>query len=642
MKASNSGSTLAVATFGAGASLVAAKMLDERFYFRKDMRIIMGLGSFAIVMKQREIFGWTIADGLEAAAINFKDKSAIEFDDAKYTFIDWNNKANQVARWALSVGVKRGDVIALIMENRPEHMFIWSGLSKIGAVAALINYNLRDKALLHCIAVASCKRIIFGSECADQVMGVASEMDKLGYELFVQGPVSNELNATLQAKLPKAVHIDGSLSSQSREQVSRQYREGVKYTDAAMYIYTSGTTGLPKAAVVRHAKLDGAGTTFPLQFKIRFEDRIYNSGLPLYHSAANNVGGGICLKMGATLVLRKKFSASKFWDEVRQFNCTVIQYIGELCRYLLATPKSPSDKRHSCRLAVGNGLRPDIWKEFQERFNIKEIGEFYGSTEGNVALFNHCVEPRAQGAVGHMGFLMRKFAGLCTLVEYDQGEGEVVRDPKTGLCIECAPGKPGEAIAEMKGRAAGSFDGYLGEKEQSEKKLLRNVFRKGDCWFRTGDLMMQDQNGYYYFLDRLGDTFRWKGENVATTEVAEVVTKVGGVFEANVYGVQIPGKDGRACCAACTTKEGEKINLDEMAEVCIKKLPSYAMPMFIRLTPLMDSTGTMKLQKNKLRDEGIDITKINDAMFFFDPNMKKYVPLTPEVHRSIINGQARL
>jgi len=346
-----------------------------------------------------------------------------------------------------------------------------------------------------------------------------------------------------------------------------------------------------------------------LQFGIRHEDRIYNSGLPLYHSAANNVGGGVCLNTGATLVLRKKFSASMFWKEVGQYNCTVVQYIGELCRYLLATPESPFDKRHNCRLAVGNGLRPDIWERFQTRFNLQEVGEFYGATEGNVALFNLCKTQRARGAVGHMGIIMKQL-GLCTLLRYDPATGDIVRD-KNGRCIECAPGEAGEAVGEMKGRASGSFDGalstmrttaglttlagagYLGDKEQSEKKLLRDVFRKGDCFFRTGDLLMRDALGYYYFVDRMGDTFRWKGENVATTEVAEVVGHTPGVAEATVYGVQIPGKDGRACCAAVVPSGApEQVDLAKLHELASKDLPAYAVPMFVRILPKLATTGT--------------------------------------------------
>ena len=582
---------------------------------------------FAASMKYNELTGWTAADGLEQAAVKFGKKEAIVFDDQVYSFNDWNAKANQVARWAQKVGIKKGDVVAIYMENRPEYMFAWTGLAKIGAVGALINTNLRNKPFLHCLGVANAKHVLFGAELSEGIEGV---LDKISdKELHVQGGSASFARS-----------VDEDWNSGSKSNLPPSVRSGVGYEDACMYIYTSGTTGLPKAAIVKHAKLNGAGAAFSLQFGITGKDRIYNSGLPLYHSAANNIGGGVCLHTGATLVLRKKFSASRFWDEVANYNCTVVQYIGELCRYLLATPPGPSDKNHNARLAIGNGLRPDIWKEFQGRFGLAEVGEFYGATEGNVALFNHCTTPEGQGAVGHMGFIMKQL-GLCTILRYDQDKQELVRDPRTGRCIEALPGEVGEACAEMKGRAAGSFDGYLGDSESSNKKLVKDVFSKGDVFFRTGDLLMRDALGYYFFIDRAGDTFRWKGENVATTEVSEICTSVQGCLESNVYGVEVPGKDGRACCVAVAPGNGP-VDLDQLAEVCLKELPIHAVPVFVRLLSAQETTGTFKNQKVALRNEGMDITKITDEMYFFDASVKKYVPLTLELYNSIVTGAARL
>ena len=349
----------------AGTAAVVTKYLDEKYFVVKDARLLAGFAAFGAVMKMHELTNWTAADGLEDAAAKWPGKDAIVFDDAVYTFADWNAKANQVARWARDQGMKRGDVVAVMVENKPEALFIWTGLAKIGAVAALINNNLRSKPLIHCIRVCGAKRLLFGAEVAEAVATVKDELNADGTQLFVQGG----------AAVLGATPVDDAWRAQSTAPVPKAYRAGTTYNDACMYIFTSGTTGLPKAAIVKHAKLDGAGTAFALQFGIRHEDRIYNSGLPLYHSAANNIGGGVCLRTGATLVLRRKFSASNFWREVAHYNCTVIQYIGELARYLLATPPSPFDKRHNCRLAVGNGLRPDIWEKFQSRFNIKEIGE---------------------------------------------------------------------------------------------------------------------------------------------------------------------------------------------------------------------------------------------------------------------------
>jgi len=619
--------TVAATAAITGISAIGVKQLDEKYFLFKDAKLLFGLSKLGLMIQHHLFTNWTVATGIEEAAVKFSDKDAIVFEDQVYSFQEWEDRANQAARFFRALGVKQHDVVAIYMENRPEFIFAWSGLSKLGAVGALINTNLKHKSLLHCLKVSGASLLLAGSECLDNLRESLDEIRDIGFTVHCEGAI---VDPSMDSSVDK-------FQGYSKAPVPVSWRQGVKFDDACLLIYTSGTTGLPKAAILKHAKIFGAGAAFGIQFNISGEDRIYNSGLPLYHSAATNIGGGLCLIAGCTLVIRRKFSATSFWEDCTKYRCTVVQYIGELCRYLLSAKPGPFDQQHKVRLAVGNGLRPEIWSQFQSRFNICEIGEFYGSSEGNIALFNHATTPRAQGAIGHMGMLMQQL-GFCKILKFNHDTEELVRDPVTGFCIEADFGEPGEAVAEIKDRPAGTFDGYYGSDDQTNKKVLTDVFIKGDRYFRSGDLLTRDDKGYYYFVDRIGDTFRWKAENVSTTEVAGIVSQVPGVVEANVYGVELPGKDGRACCAACVLDE--TFDPKMFADICKKELPAYAIPLFIRSLKQMDTTGTFKTQKVQLRNEGVDPSVVQDKLFFFEND--SYVPMDIHVYNNIITGHSRL
>jgi len=341
---------------------------------------------------------------------------------------------------------------------------------------------------------------------------------------------------------------------------------------------------------------------------------------------------------GITIVTRKKFSVNSFWKDATESKATVIQYIGELCRYLLNQPPGQYDQAHKVRVAIGNGLRPEIWIPFQQRFNIPEIGEFYGSTEGNASLGNHSKTKESAGFVGRQGYLMRKISGV-KIVKFDVDKEEVIRG-KDGFCIECQPGEPGEFIGPIVAtNALSRFDGYT-DPAATKKKILSDVFVKGDSYARTGDLLTRNNQGYYSFIDRIGDTFRWKGENVSTTEVAQVLSVFPGVTEANVYGVQIPGKDGRACMAGIICNEN--LDFNGLLKHCNEQLPSYAVPIFLRKLKEIDITGTFKHQKVELRKEGIDLKVVKDSIYWLSPNSKKYELFNQAVFDQIVSGKAKL
>ncbi|MGH7822405.1 MAG: AMP-binding protein, partial [Candidatus Binatia bacterium] len=353
-----------------------------------------------------------------------------------------------------------------------------------------------------------------------------------------------------------------------------------------------------------------------------------------YHGESNFVGFAVALKAGACFASRRKFSASEFLADVRRHRATGFVYVGELCRYLLRQPTSPLDRDHRLRYASGAGLRPDIWEEFQRRFGIVKIFEMYGATEGNVSLMNRGGRP---GSVGRPYPFQHS---QVRLVRFDVGGQELVRGAD-GFLIECAPEEAGELLGRTD-RGMMHYDGYANDREATERKLVRDGFEKGDSWFRTGDLLRRDADGYFYFVDRIGDTFRWKGENVATQEVAEMLNRCPGVAEASVYGVRVAGEDGRAGMAAIVAAGDGALDPCRLFEHAERTLPSYARPLFVRLSPAIAVTGTLKQQKVAAREEGFDPTKVHDALWFRDDAARTYVPLTLALYEEIQSGRRRL
>ena len=416
-----------------------------------------------------------------------------------------------------------------------------------------------------------------------------------------------------------------------------------KYTlglDVILYIYTSGTTGLPKAAKIATSRFWYMATAPHMLPGLTSDDVVYVS-LPIYHSNGGVIGVGQALLRGCTVVFRKKFSASRFWDDCITHNCTAFLYIGEICRYLLAQPKRDSESQHHIKFAIGNGLREKIWPDFQNRFNIKHIVEFYGATEGNCNAINYC------DRVGSVGFTSRIIpqAYPIFLIKVDETTGQPLRDESTGLCLVCEPGEPGELIGRIKqNNHLRRFDGYA-TKAETEKKIVKDVFFKGDMYFRSGDILEMDELGFFFFKDRRGDTFRWRGENVSTQEVESMVSSVASLKDCAVYGVEVPGVEGRAGMAAIVDPEHELDISNGFAAELSKKLPSYGVPVFLRLMDKIPATGTYKFVKGDLQKQAFNPDSVGkDPLYFLDSTKQPrcYTPLTRESYEDIISGKIRL
>ncbi|MEM9054016.1 MAG: long-chain-acyl-CoA synthetase [Pseudomonadota bacterium] len=561
-----------------------------------------------------------IPDDFEAVVDKYPNNVAWRFEGKLTTYAEMDALANKIANWGLSLGLQAGDTVALFMENRPEYVSLWYGLSKIGVVVGLINHNLTDKALAHCVNIADAKLIITGAE-QDENIRSANGLFEGDPRIWTYGGQEGE-------------DLTSALAAASEKRPDRSHREHLRGKDLCLYVYTSGTTGLPKAARLTHARTQGMMRTFIAPCKITARDRIYLT-LPLYHGTGGLCGVGQALMTGASIVLRRRFSASQFWDDAADQGVTAIVYIGELCRYLVNSPPHPKERAHKIRTGFGNGLRPDIWQDFLDRFNIPHLCEFYGSTEGNVSFIN--VDGKV-GAVGRIpSYLEKNVYGHIAFVKFDVVEEEPVRG-EDGLCLPADPGEPGEALGKVGEETRTRFEGYNDE-AASKKKILRDVFEKGDMWFRTGDLMKKDADGYVYFVDRIGDTFRWKGENVSTNEVAEFVARAPGIATANVYGVSVPGTDGRAGMAAITT-DGE-VDYDGLYAWLGEHLPKYAIPLFIRVQKEAETTGTFKYRKVELVKEGFDPEEVSEPIWFYDPQSSKYEPLTPDAYETIKSGAVK-
>jgi fatty-acyl-CoA synthase len=560
---------------------------------------------------------------IDDLAAEFATASALESRDGSFSYAQLAARANQYAHWGLAQQLAPDDAVALFAANSAEYVAAWLGLTRIGARVALINSNLAGDALAHSIGIASPRLIVADAALAPTLAAVRARLLPSGY--WVLGSSAEDL----QPLGPELARFPGTPPA-------RALYAAPSLDATALYIYTSGTTGLPKAANVTHYRLLRWSRWFAGLLDARPADRMYNC-LPLYHSVGGVVAVGAMLVAGASVVIRSRFSASDFWRDVRDERCTLFQYIGELCRYLVNTPPQPGEDQHALRIACGNGLRPEVWESFQTRFKIPRILEYYASTEGNFSLYN--CEGRS-GSIGRIPpFLAHRLP--VAVLRFDHETQEPARNA-AGLCERCAADEVGEAVGlipEGDGARAGRFEGYA-DAEASRRKVLRDVFKPGDAWYRTGDLMRRDAEGFFYFVDRVGETFRWKGENVSTAEVLSALCAARGVREGVVYGVPVPNADGRAGMAALVVDSD--FDLAGFHATTAARLPPYARPLFLRLLPALEATATFKPRKQDLERLGFDPARIADPLYFDDPRAGGYVVLDAPLHAAIVAGAVRL
>ncbi len=551
---------------------------------------------------------------VEISAEKYAENIAIKFEDITLTYKEFNEWVNRYAHFFISLGLKKGDVVELVMANRPEYLIIVTAIGKIGAITSLINTDLRESSLVHCLNLTPGKFIIVGENCFKIFNDVKLELnlsqDQMLFFLPDQGLISTPEGFIDLSSEAKNFPIDNPSTTVD-----------VETSDSITYIFTSGTTGFPKATLFAHATMVGCYNLLSKILDYSPEDTMYVS-LPLFHS--NTIGPGCATTFGggAALAIGRKFSASKFWDEIRKYDATAFNYIGEMCRYLMNQPPKPDDADNPVKKVLGLGLRPEIWMDFKKRFNIPKIVEYYSATEAVGSFFNYLNFDRTVGCT------MSSYA----IVKYNHEEEKPVINDK-GFMERVSLGESGLLLFELEGTAV--FRGYT-DKKATESKIFHNVFKEGDEWFNTGDLMRDLGNNHAQFVDRLGDTFRWKAHNISTTEVETIINSFDQVLLSTVYGVQIPGTEGRAGMAAIVPRTSvEDFNLKDLTDLLTKNLPHYGIPIFLRFKPELKTTSTFKLKKVKLKKEGFDPDKNDDQMYILLPNESEFTPLTQEIYENI-------
>ncbi|MBP6191120.1 MAG: long-chain-acyl-CoA synthetase [Acinetobacter sp.] len=600
-------------------STVASKLPD---FISKVPHILTGL-------KQAYLRTPTSPTGLgvafEKAVKRNPQGIALLFEDQSYSYQALNEWANQIAHYYLSIGAKKGDVIAVMIENRPELVATIVGLAKIGVTIALVNTSQIAKVLAHSINLVNPIAVIAGEEVRAAIDEVRAELKIAADRFYWFADQATRKNA---GTAPQG-YINLAQVMQSFQTFNPATTQTVIGKDGLFYIYTSGTTGLPKAVIFTHSRWTLAYGTYGHILNLGPKDVMYVT-LPLYHATGVVVCWCGVIAGSSTLAIRRKFSTSSFWKDVQTFNASAIGYVGELCRYLMDAPSSELDRSHRVTKMIGNGMRPNIWGKFKQRFGVKEVLELYASSEGNVGFSN------IFNFENTVGFSPTPYA----IVEFDKEKNELVRNAK-GYCKKVKTGGVGLLIGKITSRSP--FDGYT-DPEKNKSVILKDVFEQGDSYFNTGDLVRDIGFRHAQFVDRLGDTFRWKGENVSTTEVENMVSEHEKIAEAVVYGVEIPNTNGRAGMAAITLTDGAELNtadLTDMVNVFKKCLPAYAIPVFLRVQAKVETTGTFKYQKNKLKEDAFDPSKTTERLLVLLPGASCYCDVTAEIFNNIQTYQYR-
>lgn len=566
----------------------------------------------------------SMATVLEETVAKFPNHSMIIFEDRELTWGEFNALTNQFAHALIARGVKRGDCVSVIMENRIEMLAATFALQKIGAIASLINFALTGAQLAHCVTISESVACLVGEEVYGNLDEVRSQLN-LADEAILW--VADQRSSAVPANAEDIVSTLGQYATTNLPDTGT-----ILAGATAMYIFTSGTTGMPKAAKIPHRRWMAAGRAFGLAgCQAKVSDRFYLC-LPLFHGTGIVCGIGSCFFTGASIFLRRRFSASEFWSDVQTYQCTNFIYVGELCRYLLAQPVCPEEHNNPLTRVFGNGLRPDIWDEFKQRFGLERICEFYGSSEGNVSFFNALNKDRTMGLT----------PATIMLVKYDIDADEIIRDAD-GKLIEVAKGEPGLLIGEIDEQY--KFDGYTND-SATESKILRDVIKPGDAWFNTGDLIREQDVGFamgkahYQFVDRVGDTFRWRSENVSTNEVGEILNGHDQIEMANVYGVDVPATEGKAGMVSLILRPGEVFDVEGFSAFVTAKLPHFAQPVFVRVQPEAETTGTFKLLKGELRKQAFHLDQVSDDLYVLPPRASQYQKLDAQLYQSIMDGTA--
>jgi fatty-acyl-CoA synthase len=544
----------------------------------------------------------SIGTVFQERAARYGDRVFLRFGDQRVRYREANATANRYAAVLAAHGVGRGDVVAIMLRNSPNAVLAMLAVVKCGAIAGMLNYHQRGEVLSHSLGLLDAKVLIAETDLVSVVT-----------ESGAAGTTDNTLTVEDLERFALSASASNPASASA-----------VRAKDTAFYIFTSGTTGFPKASVMTHYRwLKALGAFGGLGLRLKRSDTLY-SCLPLYHNNALTVALSSVITSGATLALGKSFSASRFWDEVIANNATAFIYIGEICRYLLNQPPKPTDHKHKVRVIAGNGLRPEIWEEFTTRFGIARVCEFYAASEGNTAFINIFNVPRSTG-ISPMPL---------AYVEYDPDTGAPLRD-EGGRVRRVPAGQPGLLLSPV--NKLQPFDGYT-DKAATEKKLVRNAFRDGDCWFNTGDVMSPQGMSHAAFVDRLGDTFRWKGENVATTQVEAAVSSDPAVEECTVYGVEVPRTGGRAGMAAVKLRDGAEFDGTSLARAVYDQLPAYALPLFVRVAQTLEHTSTFKSRKVELREQAYG-PGVKDPLYVLAGRDEGYVPYYDEYPDEVAAGK---